>query len=194
MVKKTTVRLAQLGLLSALIVVLQLMSYSIKIGPFGLSLVLIPIVVGGAMLGVEAGVILGGVFGFVVTMCCSFGLDGGMLWGINPFLTAAICMGKGVAAGAAGAAVATVFRRMGKPTIGIFLSALTVPIVNTGLFLAALSTFFYDALVLSAEGQNVVYYVISGIVLINFVPELLLNIVLAPVAQRVVGAVRRSKL
>ncbi|MBQ9860764.1 MAG: ECF transporter S component [Clostridia bacterium] len=196
MVSKKTVRLAQLSILTALIVVLQLMSYSVKIGPFGLSLVLIPIVVGGALFGVRSGAILGGVFGVVVVLCCVFGLDvgGNMLWSINPLLTALICVGKGVAAGAAGAAVSAAFKKIEKPTVGVFLSAITVPIVNTGLFLAMLSLCFYDTLVLWAAGQNVVYYILTGIILVNFVPELLLNMILAPVAQRVIAAVRRNRM
>ena len=196
MVSQKTVRLAQLSILTALIVVLQLLSYSIKIGPFGLSLVLIPIVIGGALFGVRSGAILGAVFGVVVVLCCVFGLDigGNMLWSINPLLTALICVVKGTAAGAAGAFVSTALQKAGKPTLGVFLSAVTVPIVNTGLFLVALSTFFYDTLVLWAAGQNVVYYVLTGIILVNFVPELLLNMILAPVSQRVITAVRRSKI
>ena len=196
MAEKKTVRLAQLSILSALIVVLQLMSYSVKIGPFGLSLVLIPIVIGGALFGARSGAILGGVFGVVVVLCCIFGLDvgGNMLWSINPLLTALICVGKGLAAGAAGAVVSKAFQKANKPTVGVFLSAVTVPIVNTGLFLTMLSLCFYDTLVLWAAGQNVVYYVLTGIILLNFVPELLLNMILAPVAQRVIAAVRRSKL
>ncbi len=196
MVSKKTVRLAQLSILTALIVVLQLMSYSIKIGPFGLSLVLIPIVIGGALFGIRSGAILGGVFGVVVVLCCVFGMDvgGNMLWSINPLLTALICIGKGVTAGAAGAAVSAAFNKMGKPTTGVFLSAITVPVVNTGLFLSMLSLCFYDTLVLWAAGQNVVYYVLTGIILVNFVPELLLNMVLAPVAQRVIAAVRRNRM
>ena len=194
MVSTKTVRLAQLSMLSALVVVLQLMSYSIKIGPFGLSLVLIPIVIGGALFGLRAGATLGGVFGIVVVLCCVFGLDvgGNMLWSINPFLTAAICIGKGVAAGVAGAAVSLAFRKAGKPTLGVFLSAVTVPVVNTGLFLTCLSTFFYDTLVVWAAGQNVVYYILTGIILVNFLPELAVNMVLAPVAQRVIAALRKN--
>lgn len=194
MVSAKTVRLAQLSMLSALVVVLQLMSYGIKIGPFGLSFVLIPIVIGGALFGLRAGATLGGVFGIVVVLCCVFGLDvgGNMLWSINPLLTAAICIGKGVAAGVAGAAVSMAFRKAGKPTLGVFFSAVTVPVVNTGLFLTCLSTFFYDTLVAWAAGQNVVYYILTGIILVNFLPELAVNMILAPVAQRVIGALRKN--
>lgn len=195
MANKETVRLTQLSILSALIVILQLISYSVKIGPFGLSLVLIPIVIGGALFGMRAGATLGGVFGVVVTLCCVFGLDvgGNMLWNVNPLLTALICLGKGVLAGLAGAAVAKLFQQGGKQTLGVFVSAVTVPVVNTGLFLLMLSLCFRDILVSWAAGLDVVYYVLTGIILVNFVPELLLNIVLAPVAQRVIAAVTRNK-
>ncbi len=196
MVSKQTLRLTQLSILAALIVLLQLLSYSVKIGPFGLSLVLIPIVVGGALFGVRSGAVLGAVFGVVVVGCCIGGLDvgGNMLWSVNPVLTALICIGKGVLAGVAGAAVAAAFQKAGKTTLGVFFSAVTVPVVNTGIFLAALSVFFKDILVMWASGQPVVYYVLTGIILVNFVPELILNIVLAPVAQRVIAAVRKSRI
>lgn len=196
MVEKKTVRLAQLSLLAALIVVLQLMSYSIKIGPFGISLVLIPLVIGGALFGTRAGALLGGVFGVVVLLCCVFGMDAGgaILWNVNPWLTALICIGKGVAAGVAGALVATAFAKAGKPTTGVAVSAIVVPVVNTGLFLAALAGFFYDVLLSWAGGQSVMYYLLSGIVLLNFVPELIVNVVLSPVAQRVIAAMRRVRV
>ncbi len=196
MANKKTVRLTQLSILSALIVILQLMSYSVKIGPFGLSLVLIPIVIGGALFGMRAGATLGGVFGVVVTLCCVFGLDlgGNMLWNVNPWLTALICIGKGIFAGLAGAIVAKLCSKGGKPTLGVFVSAITVPVVNTGLFLLMLSLCFHDILVSWAAGQDVVYYVLTGIVFVNFVPELLLNVVLAPVARRVIAVVSRNKI
>ncbi len=196
MVSQKTLRLTQLSILSALIIILQLLSYSIKIGPFGLSLVLIPIVVGGALFGVRSGAALGAVFGIVVVACCVSGMDlgGNMLWSVNPVLTALICVGKGVLAGVAGAAVASAFQKAGKTTLGVFVSAITVPVVNTGIFLTMLSVFFQDILVAWAQGQNVVYYVLTGIILVNFVPELILNIVLAPVAQRVIAVVRKNKM
>lgn len=194
MVSKKTVRLAQMSILTALIVVLQLLSYVLQIGPFGLSLVLIPIVVGGALFGKRAGAMLGAIFGFVVVLCCVFGLDkgGNVLWNINPWLTALICLGKGIAAGFVGAVIASVFKE--RQTLGVFLSAIAVPVVNTGLFLLALSTLFHGTLVEWANGQNVVYYILSGIVLVNFVPELILNIVLAPAAQRIVAVVRNKRM
>ena len=68
---------AILGLFAAIIVVLQLLSYTIKIGTFNLSLVLIPIVLAAVLYGPKYSAILGGVFGLVVTLASAFGLDAG---------------------------------------------------------------------------------------------------------------------
>ncbi len=193
MVAKKTVRLAQLSILAALIVVLQLMSYSIKIGTFNLSLVLIPLVIGGVLFGVRSGALLGAVFSVVVIIGCISGMDvgGNILWNVNPWLTALVCLVKGVAAGAAGGAIAAVFRRAGKPVAGVIVAAVAVPVVNTGLFTLAMWFLFRDTLVAWAAGQDVVYYIFFGLIGVNFLLEFGLNVVLAPVTERIIAAVRR---
>ena len=72
-----TRRLAGLALFTAIVVVLQLLGSFIKVGPFAVSLVLIPIVVGAAVYGVKAGAWLGFVFGVVVTIAVVTGADAG---------------------------------------------------------------------------------------------------------------------
>ena len=72
-----TRRLAGLALFTAIVVVLQLLGSFIKVGPFAVSLVLIPIVVGAAVYGVSAGAWLGFVFGVVVTIAVVTGADQG---------------------------------------------------------------------------------------------------------------------
>lgn len=193
MASKKTVRLTQLSILAALIVVLQLMSYGIKIGTFNLSLVLIPLVVGGVLFGVRSGAILGFVFSVVVIIGCISGMDvgGNILWNVDPLLTALVCLVKGIAAGAAGAAVAALFRKWGKPVVGVIAAAVTVPIVNTGLFTLAMWFLFRETLIGWAAGQDVVYYIFFGLIGTNFLIEFALNVILAPVMERIVSAVRR---
>lgn len=58
-------KIAGVGLLTALVVALQLLPF-IKFGTVSISLVLVPIVVGAALYGVGAGAWLGGVFAVVV--------------------------------------------------------------------------------------------------------------------------------
>ena len=191
---KNIIKMVQVSILMAIIVVLQLLSYVIKIGTFNLSLVLIPIVVGAVMFGPKTGAWLGFVFGAVVTACCVSGMDAGgaILWNANPFLTAAICLIKGTAAGWVAGLIATAFKNSRTPWVGIILAALAAPVVNTGLFLVGLSTCFYDILVAWAGGQEILYYVIFGLVGINFIIEFALNAILSPTVTAIVKALKKT--
>ena len=195
MKKERILRLTQIAILTALVVVLQLLSYVIKIGTFPLSLVLIPLVVGGALFGPRAGGFLGLVFGVVVTFGCITGFDvgGAILWNVNPFLTALVCLVKGTVAGFVGGLIATILQKKGHSFLGVLLSAVAVPIVNTGLFTAAMWFLFKETLVSWAGGQDVVYYVFFGLIGVNFVIEFVINLVLAPTSERIVNVIRHAK-
>ena len=66
MLQSKTKRMVGIALLSAIVIVLQLLGSFIRFGPVSVSLVLIPIVVGAAMYGPAAGAVLGAVFSMVV--------------------------------------------------------------------------------------------------------------------------------
>ena len=66
--KTNTKKIAGVGLLSAIVVVLQLLGSFIHFGPFSISLVLIPIVVGASLYGALSGAWLGLVFGITVLL------------------------------------------------------------------------------------------------------------------------------
>ncbi len=190
--------MAELAMLLALVVVLQIFGGFIKFGPFSLSLVLVPIVIGSIILGAKGGAVLGFVFGFVVVIQCATGVDAGgfILWGINPFLTVLICLVKGTAAGFVPGLIYRTFNK-GEPSdikhlIGAITAAVSTPIVNTGLFLAGLSAFFYSTLVEWAGGTAVMVYIITGLVGINFLIEMLINIVISPAVATVVRAVNKQ--
>lgn len=85
-----------LGLLTAVVIVLQFIGAFFKFGTFSISLVLMPIVVGAALYGVFAGAWLGLVFGVVVLLSG----DANLFLGINPFGTVVTVILKGVLAGA----------------------------------------------------------------------------------------------
>lgn len=189
--KKQTQNIAILGIFSAIIVVLQLMSYFIKIGTFNLSLVLIPVVLGAYLYGAKVGAILGGVFGLTVTLCCFTGLDGGgyILIQANPVITSLICIIKGVAAGFFAGLAANAFK-VKKNYLGIMLTAIVAPVVNTGLFVSAMFIFFKDILAQWAGGTNVVTYAIVGLVGVNFIIELVINIAMAPAMLRISKALK----
>lgn len=185
-------RMVTIALLMAIVVVLQMLSGMLpKIaGVFSLSLVLIPIVLGAAFCGVRAGALLGGAFGVIVFINCVTGADpgGAMVFQANPILCFLVVMGKGVACGAA---AGLVYKLVGSRNdyLGMLLAAVVCPVVNTGIFIVCMLTFFNDVLAAWANGQDMVGYILSGLVLVNFVPELILNIAFSPASVNIGRAV-----
>lgn len=185
--------LTGLAILTAIIAFLQVVASFVKFGPFSITLALAPIIIGAALYGPKAGAYLGGVFGLVVWIACVLGWDlgGNILWTARPLVTAVLCLGKGILAGlAAGAIFRAVYRR--KAMAAAILAGIVCPVVNTGIFLIGLAAFYYETLLAWAGGTAVVYYVITGLVGVNFVLELVVNMVLSSVIVRVVGARRTA--
>ena len=186
-----TRRLTGLALMTAIIVVLQVVASFVKFGPFTITLALAPILIGAALYGPKAGACLGGVFGAVVLLACILGWDpgGAILWNANPFLTALVCLGKGILAGLAAGLVYRAIAWGGKSHSSI-AAGIVSPVVNTGLFLLGLFFLFptYLEAWATGAGQTVITYMIFTMVSINFVLELLINLVLSTVIVRVVSA------
>ncbi len=188
-------KLVGTAMLAGVVIVLQYVGNFIKLGNFSVSLVLLPIVIGAALYGPLSGCILGCVFGGVIV----FGYLTGnvdILWISNPILTAIVCFVKGAAAGLFSGFVFRLFSKNNKLSgriIGSYGAAITCPIVNTGIFLLAIFTIFKPQLIELAGGTNVYYFAFVGLAGINFLIELGVNIILAPVVINIVNAVRKYK-
>lgn len=181
------------GLLTALVVVLQFLGGMIPpIGGFSISLVLIPIVIGAAVYGPGVGAFLGGVFGVIVTVNCVNGTDvgGAMVFQANPALCIAVVMGKGILAGLAAGWVYKLLKNK-NAYVAMLCAAIVCPLVNTGVFVACMLTFFKDVLAAWAGGGDIIAYILSGLVLANFVPELIINVIFGTAGQRVLKSVKR---
>lgn len=193
MKRTDTRKLTTLAIFTALIVVLQLVSALltrfVPALPVSITLTLVPIVVGAALYGVSAGAYLGGVFGLVVMLFCVTALDAGgaMLWNANPLMCALVCLVKGIAAGAAAGAVYRAVSPKNK-TAGAVMAGICAPTVNTALFIIAVFLFFRETLTLWAGGKDLVTYAIVGLAGINYLLELAVNLVLAPVIVRIIDA------
>lgn len=193
MKRTDTRKLTTLAIFTALIVVLQLVSALltrfVPALPVSITLTLVPIVVGAALYGVSAGAYLGGVFGLVVMLFCVTALDAGgaMLWNANPLMCALVCLVKGIAAGAAAGAVYRAVSPKNK-TAGAVVAGICAPTVNTALFIIAVFLFFRETLTLWAGGKDLVTYAIVGLAGINYLLELAVNLVLAPVIVRIIDA------
>lgn len=182
------------ALLMAMVVVMQFISASIPpVSGFSISLVLIPIVLGAAIFGTRAGGILGFTFGVVVLINCITGADvgGQMVFQANPLLCALVVLAKGTLAGLAAGVVYNALKKK-NGYVAMALAAAVCPVVNTGTFVLCMLTFFKDVLSAWAGGGDILAYIFSGLLLLNFVPELVINLVFSPAGQRITRTVNKK--
>ena len=183
------------ALLIAVMLVLQFLAsvFPIKIGPVSLSLVLIPIVLGAATYGITAGGVLGGAFGVMTYIFCVNGMDvgGHMVFQASPILCFIVVMAKGILCGLAAGAV---YKWLSKHNgyVAMICAAAICPIVNTGVFLTGMALWFMDVLKAWASGSDVVGYVLSGLIVVNFLPELGINLLFSPAGQRILRVIKKN--
>ncbi|MBQ4630798.1 MAG: ECF transporter S component [Clostridia bacterium] len=172
--KTDTQKLVLGAVFTALVVILQLMGAFIKFGPFSISLVLIPIVLGAATCGVGIGTWLGAVFGVVVLLSG----DASPFMAVNPAGTIITVLLKGAGCGFAAAAVFkavdcslkkhnekkierlvenkmlcanckhTMIQYFSRNSqyVAVVAAAIVCPLVNTGIFLIGCLVFFFDTI------------------------------------------------
>lgn len=188
-----------LGVLAGLVIALQMLSGFMKIGATTFCLVLVPIVLGGLILGVAAGAILGFLFGAVVLIDALIGLDPFTLFllGEQPVFTVILCLAKGVAAGVIPALIYKLIAKKNK-YVGSIVAAVLAPICNTGVF--AIGAFFIMQPILDffasvgsdLSGLNPAYIVFILLIGVNFFVELAINALLAPAVYSVNNVVTKK--
>ena len=181
--------LALLALLTAIVAVLQMMGIAIRFGVFAVSLVGVPIIIGGALMGPLAGAWLGLIFGVTVLLSG----DAALFFAWNPVATVFIVLLKGTLAGLAAAAL---YRLLEKKNgfLAALAAAVAYPVVNTGVFFLGCVLFFLDDCIqfaanlgITGSGPMVVMSVFIGF---NFFFELALDLVLCPIIVRIINARR----
>ena len=180
--------IAYFAVLLALVVVLQTLGGFFKIGATSLSFVLVPIVLGGILLGPLAGGLLGFAFGFIVLMYGVAGADAftNILVVNHPVLTTLTCLVKGTAAGVASGWAYKLLARKNR-IAGVFVASAVAPIVNTGLFiLGALTMSGTLTENFVAPDSSLVYFLFIGCAGVNFLIEFAIDLVLSPALHRVV--------
>ena len=183
--KKQTESLVLGAILTAIVIVLQLLGGFIKFGPFSISLVLIPIVIGAAKCGIKIGTWLGFVFGAVVL------LSGGAtaFFAVNVFGTVLTVLLKGAACGFAAGLTYKLLEKYNKYA-AIVAAAVVCPVVNTGVFLIGCLLFFLDTIKAWGAGlgfTNTMSYMFLVLVGGNFLFELATNMILSPVILRILN-------
>ena len=187
--KKDIVKLVGVGLFTAIVVVLQYLGSFIKFGPFSISLVLVPIVIGAALYGKTAGAWLGFVFSVVVLLQP----DTALFYQANFAGTIITVLLKGTLAGLL---AGTVYQALEKKnvTLAVIAAAFTCPVVNTGIFLLGSVVFFMDTIRTWEAGTNVFVFMIVGLVGFNFLFELAVNMILSPVIVRLIQLGTKAKI
>lgn len=165
-------KIVGIGLFTAIVLVLQFLGGSIRFGMFSISLVLVPIVVGAAVYGWQAGAWLGLTFGIAVLLSG----DAAAFLAVDVVGTILTVLVKGTAAGLLSGLMYTlvqnllskfsksrislmkkayhlgeccedsVYRYISRNNryIAVIASAIVCPVVNTGVFLLGCHLFFLD--------------------------------------------------
>lgn len=186
--KLSTQKLVLSALLTALVVILQFLAiFTRTIGMFSFSFVLVPIVIGAATCGKKVAAWLGFVFGAIVLLSG----DAAAFLAVNIPGTIITVLLKGTLCGYIAGIVYKLFENKNR-YLATFASAIACPLTNTGVFLLGCLVFFMPTVTTWAEGlgfgENVGQYMIVGLVGINFIFELVLNIILSPVIVRILDA------
>ena len=189
-------RMVQLGLLLGIVVVLQCYLGNIVVGATSFSVVLVPIVVGGILLGPGAGAFLGFAFGLVVLIRGMTGQDAftNMLFTAQPLFTVVICLVKGMAAGWASGMVYRILESI-NVTVASFAAAAAAPIVNTGLFILGGLTLVRKTLAANLDAfgaDSVLIFLVVGCAGVNFLVEFGVNMILAPGINRVIRVIKQK--
>lgn len=189
--RKISTQILALGaMLTALVIVLQLLGSFIRFGMFSISLVLIPIVVGAAMCGPAISAWLGLVFGIAVLLSG----DAAAFLAVSVPGTILTVLAKGVLCGLA---AGFTYQWLSKKNIylGVFAAAIVCPLVNTGVFLLGCLVFFLPTITAWAGGndQTLWQYILFGLVGGNFLFELGFNLVLSPIIVRLLRISKRLR-
>lgn len=192
-----TQRMVTLAVLAALVVVLAVAG-AIPAGAFTITLTLVPIVIGAILYGWQGGALLGAIFGMIVSIQVvtgAAGLFSTAMLEYNAFVTIITCVVKGAAAGLLAGLFFGWFSKVNY-YLGVVLAAVIAPIANTGIFSVVCLTVFRslvaNALGTSA-GSGLLMAFIAGFIGVNFVLELSINVILAPVIMRIVKIVRKGR-
>ena len=187
--RRKTIETIVIGaLLTAIVIILQTLG-QIRIGPFAISLVLLPIVIGAATCGPKIGAWLGFVFSVVVLMT-----DASAFFAVSIPGTVITVILKGTACGLV---AGIVYKLLEKTNVYVaaLAAAVVCPIVNTGVFLLGCYVFFLDTITewgAAAGFENVGAYVVFGLVGINFIIEFLTTVIFSPLISTVLNLVRKK--
>lgn len=188
-------KMVTFAMLLALVALLQVFGGLIPMpGGIAPTLALIPIVLGGVLLGVWYGAALGALFGLITVFQAPLGALTAVLFTEEPVLFVLIAMVKAIAAGIVPALIFRLFKN--HPFIGVVVASLSAPVVNTTLFLLGSFTILdaFDVYITGAGlPMTAVQFLFAIVITTNFLAEVIISTVLSPAIYRVIVAVKQRK-
>ena len=144
---------------------------------------------GAALLGPYAGAWLGAVSGAVFFMTA----DAAFWLGLSVLGTILTVMVKGAVAGLAAGYVYKLLEKKNR-YLAIVVAAVVAPVVNTSIFLLGCIIFFMDAVrdLSHGAGMGIGGFLIVGFVGLNFVFELIVNVILSPALARLIDIAEKK--
>lgn len=183
-------RLTYLALFTALVVVLQVLTTILNLNGITLpiTLALPPIILGAAFCGPLAGAWLGFVMGITVL----FQPSTLVFLTFSPFGAVLTVLLKSTMAGLVAGLLFRLLNRCNR-YLAVAVAGVVTPVVNTGLFLAGCGIFFMELLrEWAAASESLASYIFLSLVGVNFLVELVVNLVLCPVVVRLLSLNRRG--
>ncbi len=145
--KSNVLMLTVMAMLTAIIFLFGLTPIGyLKIGVIEITFLQIPVIIGALLYGWKAGVLLGGMFGLTSFIQC-FGMSpfGSVLFGINPLLTAVVCIVPRVLMGFFVGLISTPLIKADKTkTYSFLIPSLAGALLNTLFFMTALILCFWN--------------------------------------------------
>ena len=193
----TAKNVALLGVLIALAVVLQIFASGISIFGITMNFSLIPIALAGIMMGWIGGGIIGLVCGLVVFITAAvMGQEPAtsFLFQVNPAIFSLTCIGKTTVAGIV---CGLLYKLISKKNefIAVCVSAIVIPIINTGIYMLGMVLMkgaVAQFLGLTQSSAGVVFTAVFGLIWINFLIEMAINVVFVPIINRVMKVLNRK--
>ncbi len=205
--KQRTLKLTQLGILLALVIVLQSI---ISFGFINICLCLVPITLGAILLDWKGGLVLGATFGVLALFWGILGKDlfTFYLFAANPVMTIAICLVKGSLAGLIPALLykwLSKYEYKNNKLVASIVASVSAPVTNTAIF--AIGAWIIKDDVIEAvtkaneasnqtppDMSNFVAFLFIGLIGTNFIIELAINVILSPAIHKITEIVQKKRV
>ena len=182
---------ALLGILTALVIVLQLFGSAIPMFGITLNFSLIPIALAGILLGYVGGAIVGFVCGLVVFITTA--IMGGEpvtanLFQTDPVILTIMCIGKTTVAGLVSGLLYKLISKRNN-FVAVSVGSIAIPVINTTIYVLGM-LLMKDSLIAymgwDFNSTWLVFATILSIIWLNFVLEMVITIIFTPLTYRVI--------